>query len=194
MNFSKNFNSNYIEFTPEHYLKIEILIKEHFENNFFNQKHSKNKIDDTYFNDAYVKTISETYNYDYNVCCMSTMFKILKLLEIQNISFNDPDQFKGDGVISEKMANFISKNTNNKNNSSTPSNIVEYFINSHLLNITKDLYDSNTQINNYEIENKICLSLFIIKKIIKDYSFYFNKMELENLFMQLKKFKEYLEY
>jgi hypothetical protein len=122
------------------------------------------------------------------------MFKILKLLEIQNISFNDPDQFKGDGIISEKMANFISKNLNNKNNSSTPSNIVEYFINSHLLNVTKDLYDSNTQINNYEIENKICLSLFIIKKIIKDYSFYFNKMELENLFMQLKKFKEYLEY
>jgi hypothetical protein len=55
----------------------------------------------------------------------------------------------------------------------------------------KDLDDNNNQVNNFEIENKICLSLFIIKKIIKDYSFYFNKAELESIFMQFKKFKEY---
>ena len=71
-----------------------------------------------------------------------------------------------------------------------PQNIVDYFISSHIQVICKELYDSNAQVNNNEVEKKICFSMFLIKKIIKDYSFYFNKIELETIYMAMKKFKK----
>ena len=158
------------------------MIIEHFKKNFFdNSKDNKNKIDHCFFNDTYAKTISEIYSYDYSICSLSIMFKILKMLEIQNLNLNDQDEVKCHGFISEK---------NLKNKDTKPMNIIEVFINGNLQAIMTDLYDNKNQANNYELENKICLSLFIIKKIIKDYSFYFDKYELEKILKKLKKFKE----
>ena len=181
------------DYTQDNYIRIEPLIKEHFERNFFESKHSKNKIEDCYFNEAYVKSISEIYVYDYSVCSLTILFKVFKLLEIQNLNLKELDEVKNDGFLSEKAYNILNKNNNNKVFSTEPTNIIECFLQAdgHLQKTMKDLYDNNNQVNNFEIENKICLSLFIIKKIIKDYSFYFNKAELESIFMQFKKFKEY---
>ena len=68
------------------------MIIEHFKKNFFdNSKDNKNKIDHCFFNDTYAKTISEIYSYDYSICSLSIMFKILKMLEIQNLNLNDQD-------------------------------------------------------------------------------------------------------
>ena len=108
------------------------------------------------------------------------MFKILKTLELQCLyTIDDENQNKNThSLIPEKKYK------------KDPQNLVDYFISSQLQNICKDLYDPNSQINNYEIENKLCLSLFIIKKIIKDYSFYFSKNELENIYIGIKKFKK----
>jgi len=158
-----------------------MLLKDHIEANFFVSKKIQNKYDDKYFNEHYVKETTENINYDYNVCCLNTMFKILKTLETQCLyTLDNENQNKSThALIPEK-----------KTNKKDPQNLIDYFMSSHLQNICRDLYDLNSQVNNYEIENKLCLSLFLIKKIIKDYSFYFNKMELENIYVGLKKFKK----
>jgi len=109
------------------------------------------------------------------------MFQILEQLENQclnTVEVERENSVKLKGLIPEKKFK------------KDPQNLIDYFISSHIQNICKELYDPNVQINNYEVENKMCFSLFLIKKIVKDYSFYFNKVELESLYLSLKKFKK----
>jgi hypothetical protein len=93
-----------------------------------------------------------------------------------------------DSKILKKLFNYLEKM--NKDIKFTPKNIVDYFIQSHVARITQELYNPEI-VNNYEIENHVCHSIFLLKKIIKDYSFYFEKKpELERIFLSVKKFKE----
>jgi hypothetical protein len=110
----------------------------------------------------------------------------MKKLELQACKDSEAFLLEDVGIISEKRRNLFLKQS-----TSLSKNIIDYFIQSHLQNITKELYNNESTLNNYEIENKICLSLFLIKKVIKDYSFCFDKKpELEKIIVDLKKYKE----
>ena len=158
--------------------------------NFF-QTRSSIKIDDQYFNDNYVKQTTERPFFEYSLSSLDTMFKILKKIEVQNLACKEVEFFlENAGIISEKRKNLY-KEKNNKQINASSKNIIDYFIQSHLQNITKELYNNESTLNNYEIENKICLSLFLIKKILKDFTFsYDKKPELEKIFLEVKKYKE----
>jgi hypothetical protein len=191
LKFPYRFQHYHKEFTQEDSVEIESLLKDHIEINFF-QTRSSIKIDDQYFNENFIKQTTERSFFDYSICSLYTMFKVLKKIEVQNLACKDVDNFlfEDAGVISEKRKNLYFEK-NNRHFNTNPKNIVDYFVQSHLQNITKELYNNESTLNNYEIENKICLSLFIIKKIIKDFSFsYDKKPELEKIFIDLKKYKE----
>ena len=169
-------------------LMIEELLSNHIEKNLF-ESNPKNKLDEEYFNENYVKILSEKQNFEYSITSIYTLFKIMDKLESMNLKNKLMEDIDTYGIISEKIKKKLDKNTANDNKQA--KNIIDYFIKSHLQNITKELYNDSSTFNNYEIENKICLSLFLIKKIIKDYSFYFEKKpEIERLYIELKKYKE----
>lgn len=181
-------NNHYQEFTLDNAIKIESLLKEHIEANLFGL-HNTKKWDDNYFNEAYIKKETERPFFEYSVSVLSTLFGIMKKLEIQNLSCNDGELLNTDnGMISEKKYSAYLKAYKKVNYQY--QNLVEYFIQSHVSLITQELYNQESVVNNYEIENKLCLSLFLIKKIVKDYSFYFSRQELENILTALKKYKE----
>ena len=109
------------------------------------------------------------------------MFNILEQLELQCLATVEIDREN-----SVRLKGFIPEKKFKKDH----QNLIDYFISGHIQNLCKELYDPNVQINNFEVENKMCFSLFLIKKIVKDYTFYFNKVELETLYLSLKKFKK----
>lgn len=191
--FPQKFQQNHKEFTQEEALVIEDLLKEHIETNLFQLRNTK-KLDDQYFNENYVKQTQEKFFLDYSIYSIHTMFKILKKLENQSLMCKDPELLLNEdtGIISEKKLNCFLERINKPFLHNT-RNLVDNFIQSHIVEITQELYDNESAINNYEIENKLSLSLFLLKKIIKDYSFYFDKKpELERIFTSVKKFKEYI--
>lgn len=164
------------EFTQEDAFDIENYLKDHIEINFFQLKDSK-KIDDQYFNENYVKQSTEKPFFDYSVCAFTTMLKFLKKLEIQSLISKDTDLLmnQDEGIISEKKLNCYLEKMN-KQISFHPKNLIDYFIQSHIQRISQELYNTEMLVaNNYEIENNLCFSLFMVKKIIKDFSFYFEK-------------------
>jgi hypothetical protein len=164
------------------------MLSNHIEKNLF-ESNPKSKIDEDYFNENYVKLSSEKQNFEYSITCIFTLFKIMDKLESLNLKIKLLEQIDSFGIISEKIKKKLEKKNTDDNKQA--KNIIDYFIKSHLQNITKELYNESSTFNNYEIENKICLSLFLIRKIIKDYSFYFDKKpELERIYLELKKFKE----
>jgi hypothetical protein len=194
LKFPGKFQGNDKIITEEESFEIEFFLKDHIELNLF-QTRSSMKIDDHYFNENLVKHTTEKHNYEYSILCLRNLFKIMKRLELQNISckhLDSGDESKFLGIVSEKRKKMFMNKHNKGFNSPPYRNIVDYFIQSHLQNITRELYNNESNLNNYEIENKICLSLFMLKKLIKDYSFYFEKKpELERIFLELKKFKDW---
>jgi len=112
---------------------------------------------------------------------LTTMFNILEELENKCLATLENER---EYVVKPKIIN------PEKKYNKGPQNLIDYFISSHIQTISKELYDPNAQINNNEVESKLCFSLFLMKKIIKDYSFYFNKIELETIYLALKKFKK----
>lgn len=171
--------------------QIEKLLKDHIESNFF-QKDPIKKIDDSYFNENYVKQVNDKISYMYSVCSLKVMFRILEKFEKQSLICKDPESLMTpqDGMICEKKL-FCYLEKMNKEIKNQPKNLVDYMIQSHIATTVQKLYDTSSELNNYEIENSLCFSFFLIKKIIKDYSFYFDKKpELERIFESLKKYKE----
>ncbi len=169
-----------------YYFPMENLLKNHIEANFFNLKPSNqsnpsNKCDDKCYNDYFVRDSTEHINYDYSLTSLTTLFNIIEEFENQCLT-----TLEGERENMVKVKALIPEKRFKKD----PQNLIDYFIESHIHNICKELYVSNCQVNNYEVENKLCLSLFLIKKIIKDYSFYLNKVELETIYLGLKKFKK----
>lgn len=184
-------SKEYKDFTLEDDMrKIEGWLAQHIESNFFPQRQHK-KIDDQYFNENFVKQSSDQSNFNYSCSSLFTTFKILKVLEKQSLSCKDPEYLLAheDGFISEKkLYNYLERTGKNK----TPSNnLIDYIIQ----NIEKKCYHlygmSQEKLNNYEIENHLCFNLFLIYKIVKDYSFYVDKKpELEKIILNVKKYKK----
>jgi len=163
---------------------IEILIAKHFENNFFLSSETK-KVEDLILHENYIKDFNDErrFNFNYSVYCLFSIFKLLdsfqdyKLKEIydplNSININQSDTNKP----------ILTKIFKEKKN-----DIVIYFIKSHINNIIEDV--NNSTVINVEAEQKLCFSLFIIKKIIKDFSFYFSLNDLDDIFKRLKHLKE----
>lgn len=180
------------DITIENAVKIEKLMQEHIDNNLFNLKPSKRQDDLNYHNEQFIRCLVDRYDLSYSVNCIQTLFSVLKKLEKINISINDNDMLQEEALISEKRVLNLEKNTKKNSGFTKASNIVDYFINEgHIKKLLNQLYSTEPQYNNYEIENKLCLSLFLIRKIIQDYSFYFSKQELESIFLSMKKFKDF---
>ena len=74
-------NKNYGLEDAEH--QVEKLLKDHIESNFF-QTDPVKKIDDSYFNENFVKQVIDKINYNYSVCSLKTMFRILEKFEKQS--------------------------------------------------------------------------------------------------------------
>ena len=181
------------DFNPDYAIKIEELLKDHLEVNLFrlNKQNNESKKDDYYFNENFIKK-DDKINYDYSICSLSTLFIIMKNLEIQNLACNDSDVlFLYEGIITEKKYAVYCKTV--KKQHYNHRNFVDYFITENLNAITQELFADKEKLsyNNYEIENKIVFSLWVIKKLIKDYSFYFSKTELESIFLQVKRYKDF---
>lgn len=180
--------------------KVEIYLKDHLELNFFQMRIDSKKLDDQYFNENVTRQFTEKTNFDYSIGSLGTFFNFLAKFEKQSLDCRDVEYFNNFSNIEKKEAIFTEKkffnycqSTQNVKNKlmAQPKNLVDYLIASHITKITQEIYNAESTVNNYEVENKLSLSLFILKKTIKDYSFYFEKKpELERVFMALKKFKE----
>jgi len=191
LNFPKQHTQN-LDYGIENVVKIEKLLQEHIDSNFFYLKNSK-KVDTEVFNEQYVKSFSERHDFNYSITSIFTLFEIMKKLETHNVQVNDNETFTEDGLMTEKKLQIFERQVKKQNISySKLGNLAEYLINEgnikKLLNL---MYSAESSHNNFEIEQKLCLSVFLLKKIIKDYSFYFSKQELENIFIQVKKFKDF---
>ena len=198
LNFNKHHQQN-PDYGIESCIKIEKLIQEHIDMNFFNIKHTK-KYDNDIFNENYVISVTEKHDFNYSINSLFTLLGIMKTLEVHNLICYDSDAQQISSNINSEYAMITEKRLQNyertvkKNNLSYNklANIVELFIQEgHVKKLLNQLYSTDANINNYEIESKLCLSVFIIKKLIQDYSFYFSKQELENIFLQVKKFKDF---
>lgn len=182
---------------------LEKLISKHFENNFFLSSDTK-RLDDYILHENYIKNYNDEsrLHVNYSVCSIFTLFNFLeefqelKLKKIyNNINSNHFNQIHD----FDKENNGILTNINNNSNDSNRNfihnlykgkkyDIVISFINSHLNNMIDEI--NNSSVINPEAEQKVCFSLFFIKKIIKDFTFYFNSEELELIFIKLKHLKE----
>ncbi len=174
---------------------MENYLNKHIHINFFHMKSSSKKWDEKYFNESYIKHHLDKIHFEYSICSFTTMLKILKFFEYQSYTSKDPEALENcdkevHGMISQKkLFNYLG--FKGKEIDFIPTNLVSSFIDSHIKEITQELYNAESLVNNFEVENNICFSLFMINKIVKDYSFYFDKKpELEQMFLQLRKFKK----
>ena len=167
--------------------KIEYLLSSHFENNFYLQKIVR-KLDDQYFNDRYIRQFTEQTNFNYSISSLGTLNKFLQVFEKQSLYCRHDDKVMSyeDGFLSEKKYYYYLDNVNKDKVS--PGNFVEYIIK----DIERKCEDiANDKVNNYQVENYISLCLFVICRIVKNFSFYFDKKpELENIFLKIKKFRK----
>lgn len=177
----------------ENCVKIEKLLQEHIDVNFFSLRTEGKKIDNDFFNEQYVKCVNERTDHNYSVTSFFTLLGIMKKLEQHNVQVNDNEIFQEDGLMTEKKLQIFERQLKKTTFSFNKIvNVVEYFIqNGHVKKLLNQLYSPESIYNNYEIEQKLCLSLFLIKKLIQDYSFYFSKQELENILIEVKKFKDF---
>jgi hypothetical protein len=175
--------------------RLEELLAHHVKDNFFPMAdQDKKKYDNNYFNENYVKSITDKLNYKYSVNCIKVLFDAIRTFELQTLQCKDLEHIKdmeeGHILAEKNLIKFLDKS--DKEIISCPKNFVDYFIECCVNKITHELYKSDSKFNNYEIENSICFCLFIIQKLIQDYSFYFERRpnELEKIFLALKKYKE----
>ena len=165
-------------------LKMEFFLAWHFENNFY-EKQIDQKMNLNFYDNMYLQ--KERTNFNYSVECLNTMFKFLKVFEKQSLTTRIENDFENncDLFCTEKIYYFYCDKLNKEKSPS--GNIVEYLIR-QLLKKLETL--KNAKVNNVQIENYILRNLFVINKIIQDYSFYFTKKpELETIFTSLKNLK-----
>ena len=170
-------------------LKLEFLLAWHFENNFFTTKtESKPSSSQQQQNTPpQPKT-----NFFYSIESLNTLYKFLKVFEKQGLStrINDFYYYNYDLFCIEKVFYFYCDQSNiNKKQS---GNLIEYLL--HQLNKKINIIQkqSSQKVLDVQIENYILINLFIIHKIISEYSFYLSKSpELESIFTSLKSLKHW---
>ena len=165
-------------------LKMEFFLAWHIENNFY-EKQIDQKMNLNFYDNMYLQ--KERTNFNYSIECLNTMYKFLKVFEKQSLTTRIENDFENnvDLFCTEKIYYFYCDKLNKDKNQI--GNIVEYLIR-QLLKKLETL--KNAKVNNVQIENYILRNLFIINKIIQEYSFYFTKKpEFETIFGSLKTLK-----
>ena len=164
-------------------LKIEFLLAWHFENNFFPKsilEHLDSYNDNIYLNKGLT-------NYIYSVNSLDTIEKFMEVFEKQTLCTRiDGDiELINDLFCSEKIYYFYCDKTNRQK--LICGNYIKYLI--QQLNTKIDRFKNN-KVNSYEIENYIMMNLYLINKIIQNYSFYlYKEPELTEVFSLLETFK-----
>lgn len=185
---------------------FEKLVCKHFENNFFLSSDTK-RLDDYILHENYIKIFNDEsrFNINYSAYSVFGLFKFLEdfqdlqikeKFECENFSSFKTQKLNIDEVNSDNIDSNANYTNNdfceneilNKFHKRKKDDIVLSFLNSHVNNIIDDI--NNSSVINSEAEQKLCFSLFIIKKIIKDFTFYFTAKDLELIFNKLKNLRE----
>ncbi len=165
---------------------IEKLISKHFENNFFLSSDTK-RLDDYILHENYIKVFNDESRFiiNYSIHSLFTLYKLLdkfqdyNIREIfdndKNLNFRNEDSSIGNQIINNIFAG-------------KKEDIIIAFVNNHINIVIEDI--NNSTVINIEAEQKLCYSLFVIRKIIKDFPFYFNSKDFENIFNKLKHLKQ----
>jgi hypothetical protein len=184
------------------------MITKHFEHNFFSTFFSKNFNDCILYED-YVKKNEDTNHIseNYSIFSLEALFIFLNSFQIKLINQKFP--YENNDNDNDNDSNFYCKKEENRNKEIKGFNknfnfLYENFIgrffkekkNDVLLNLInqhmKIMIDDIMQMSviNPEAELSICQSLFYLKMILKENSFYFTRKELENIFNKLKCLRE----
>ncbi len=166
-------------------IKIEYLLSQHFENNFFYEYQVEQQINNNFFNVMYLQ--KEITNFNYSIESLNSIFKFLKIFEKQSLSTKIENEFPliNNYFCSEKIYYFYCDKLGREKRPS--GNIIHY-----LLSQLFSKFDliNNAKVNNPQLENYLLLNLFMIDKIISDYSFYLTKKpELTDIFDRIKQLK-----
>jgi len=167
-------------------LKIEFLLAWHFESNFYPRTSIFEIIE--FVNDNNYLTNGIT-NYFYSVESIYTIEKFIKIFEKQSLCtrIKDGIDLINNIFCSEKVYYFFCDKNNKR--LSNCGNLVKYLLKQLITKINKN---KNQKINSIEIENYIMINLFLIDKIIQNYSFYFYKEpEFAEIFESLEIFKTF---
>ena len=165
-------------------LKIEYLLSCHFENNFF-EKQIEEQMNSNFFESMYLQ--KGRTNFNYSIESINTIFQFLKMFEKQSLSVKIENEFPliNNYFCSEKIYYFYCDKLGREKKLS--GNIIHYLL-SQLF--SKFEIINNAKVNNPDFENYILLNLYIIDKIISDYSFYLTKKpELVDIFDKIKELK-----
>ena len=164
-------------------LKLEFLLAWHFENNFYPRSSIFEIIESLNDNIYLYKGIS---NYIYSVESINTIEHFLKVFEKQTLC----TRIEGDLnlvtnlFISEKVYYFYCDKVNKSK--LLCGNIIKYLLQQLNIKISKTKHKVLTM----EIENYIMMNLYLINKIIQNYTFYLYKdPELIEIFNWLEVFK-----
>ena len=164
-------------------LKLEFLLAWHFENNFYPRSSIFEIIESLNDNIYLYKGIS---NYIYSIESINTIEHFLKVFEKQSLC----TRIEGDLnlvtnlFISEKVYYFYCDKVNK--NKLICGNIIKYLLQQLNIKISKIKHKTLSQ----EIENYAMINLYLINKIIQNYTFYLYKdPELIEIFEWLKVFK-----
>ena len=168
----------------DYILKLEFLLAWHFESNFYPRTSIFSIIES--LNDNIYLSNGIT-NYIYSVESIHTIENFLKIFEKQTIC----TRIEGDLELvnnlfcTEKVYYFYCDKMNKKKIMS--GNLINYLIQQLNTKISKN---KNSKINSIDIENYIMMNLYLIDKIIHNYTFYLYKdPELVEIFNSLEIFK-----
>ena len=179
----KNEDLSMVKF-DDYILRIEFLLAWHFENNFFPKSIFEN-FECMYNDNIYLQ--KGITNYIYSVNSIDTIEKFLKVFEKQSMltRIEGGLELVNDLYCSEKIYYFYCDKSGKKK--LTCGNFVKYLI--QQLNAKIDRFKNN-KVNSYEIENYIMMNLYMVNKVITNYTFYlYKEPELVEIFNLFEKFK-----
>ena len=168
----------------EYILKLEFLLAWHFESNFYPRTSIFTIIES--LNDNMYLSNGIT-NFIYSIESINTIEHFLKIFEKQTLC----TKIEGDLDLinnlfcTEKVYYFYCDKMNKKKLKC--GNMISYLLQQLNTKITKN---KNSKINSIEIENYIMINLYLIDKIIQNYTFYLYKdPELVEIFNSIEIFK-----
>ena len=170
----------------DYILKLEFLLSWHFESNFYPRTDIFEIIESV--NDNIYLSNGIT-NYFYSVESINTIEKFIKIFEKQSLCTRIKNDINliNNYFCSEKIYYFYCDM--NKKQKIPCGNFIKYLLNQLKTKIDKD---KNGKINSFEIQNYIMMNLYIIDKIIQNYSFYlYKEPELAEIFDSLEIFKAF---
>ena len=159
-------------------ITIDELLVTHLKTNLFPSDYDKMNFDYKYI-DIYKQT-SKVGSLNYSSLCLYSVMQLMKQLESQ--INNESNDITLDNFTSEKMRPQSEKKS---------KNVLDYFIEKILLEANREVYEENSVMNNYTVQNKLCLALFLINVFVVKFAFLFDKKELSKIMTETKRFKEY---